>query len=180
MSSKETIPRRFYMPITQAAKEPNLGPAPVKKRRGEPDLRLTPSTEKVQGAGSWGAPAKICLLQGRRRWWRKFLLLTYQKSGMTRTCFGFWLKEGGIPSSSCQNGGLAWICAILVHTISPWGFGASEACGDLSSPSTPQTSCFEAVALEREIADMEEIWFWREQESSCASEVIPYPIYTQK
>ena len=36
--SKETIPRHFCMPITQAAKEP--------------DLRLTPSTEKVQGAGS--------------------------------------------------------------------------------------------------------------------------------
>ena len=53
MSSKETIPRRFYMPITQAAKEP--------------DLRLTPSTEKVQEAGSWEAPAEICLLQGRRR-----------------------------------------------------------------------------------------------------------------
>ena len=50
--SKETIPRHFCMPITQAAKEP--------------DLRLTPSTEKVQGAGSWEAPAEICLLQDRR------------------------------------------------------------------------------------------------------------------
>ena len=166
MSSKETIPRRFHMPITQAAKEP--------------DLRLTPSTEKVQGAGSWEAPAKICLLQGRRRWWRKFLLRTYQKSGMTKTCFGFWLKEGGTPSSSCRNGGLARICAILVHTVSPGGFGASEARRDLSPLSTPQTSCFKAVALEKEIADMEEIWLRREQESSCVSEVIPYPIYTQK
>ena len=34
--SKETIPRHLCMPITQAAKEP--------------DLRLTPSTEKVLGA----------------------------------------------------------------------------------------------------------------------------------
>ena len=166
VSSKETIPRRFYMPITQAAKEP--------------DLRLTPSTEKMQGAGSWEAPAEICLLWGRRCWWRKIFLPTYQKSGMTRTCFGFWLKEGGAHSSPCQNGGLARIYAILVHTVSPWGFGAPEARGDLSPPSTPQTSCFKAVALEREIADMEEIWFWGEQESSCASEVIPYPIYTQK
>ena len=53
MSSKETIPRRFYMPITQAAKEP--------------DLRLTPFTEKVQGAGGWEAPTKVFLLQRRRR-----------------------------------------------------------------------------------------------------------------
>ena len=51
--SKETIPRHFCMPITQAAKEP--------------DLRLTPSTEKVLGARGWEAPTEICLLQGRRR-----------------------------------------------------------------------------------------------------------------
>ena len=67
MLSKGIIPQYFYMPITQAAKEPNLSLTPVKKRCREPDLRLTPSTEKLQGAGSWGAPAKICLLQGRRR-----------------------------------------------------------------------------------------------------------------
>ena len=36
--SKETIPRHFCMPITQAAKES--------------DLELTPSTEKAQGVGS--------------------------------------------------------------------------------------------------------------------------------
>ena len=36
--SKETIPRHCCAPITQAAKEPVL--------------RLTPSTEKAQGAGS--------------------------------------------------------------------------------------------------------------------------------
>ena len=29
---KKTIPQYFYMPITQAAKEPNGGPAPLKKR----------------------------------------------------------------------------------------------------------------------------------------------------
>ena len=45
-------PKCFCTLITQAAKEPNLGPAPVKKRCREPDLRLTPSTEKVQGARS--------------------------------------------------------------------------------------------------------------------------------
>ena len=32
MLFKETIPQYFYMPITQAAKEPNVGPAPLKKR----------------------------------------------------------------------------------------------------------------------------------------------------
>ena len=32
MLIKETIPQYFYMPITQAAKEPNVGPAPLKKR----------------------------------------------------------------------------------------------------------------------------------------------------
>ena len=32
MLSKGTIPQYFYMPITQAAKEPNEGPAPSKKR----------------------------------------------------------------------------------------------------------------------------------------------------
>ena len=40
--SEETIPQYFYMPITQAAKEPNLRPAPLKKRCREPNLRLTP------------------------------------------------------------------------------------------------------------------------------------------
>ena len=49
---KEIIPQHFCMPITQAAKEP--------------DLRLTPSTEKAQGARSWEAPARICRLQGRQ------------------------------------------------------------------------------------------------------------------
>ena len=55
MLSKETIPRHFYMPITQAAKEPNLGLAPLKKRCREPDLRLTPFEETVQRAGGGGA-----------------------------------------------------------------------------------------------------------------------------
>ena len=35
MSIKGTIPQYFYMPITQAAKEPNVGPAPLKKRYRE-------------------------------------------------------------------------------------------------------------------------------------------------
>ena len=55
MLSKETIPQHFYMPITQAAKEPNLGPTPLKKRCREPDPRLAPLEEKVQRAGSGGA-----------------------------------------------------------------------------------------------------------------------------
>ena len=38
--SKEAIPQYFYMPITQAAKEPNLGLAPLKKRCREPDSGL--------------------------------------------------------------------------------------------------------------------------------------------
>ena len=32
MLSKGTIPQYFYMPITQAAKEPDEGPAVLKKR----------------------------------------------------------------------------------------------------------------------------------------------------
>ena len=32
ISSKGAIPQYFYMPITQAAKEPNVWPAPLKKR----------------------------------------------------------------------------------------------------------------------------------------------------
>ena len=35
MLIKGTIPQYFYMPITQAAKEPNEGPAPLKKRYRE-------------------------------------------------------------------------------------------------------------------------------------------------
>ena len=55
MLFKETIPQHFYMPITPAAKEPNLGPASLKKRCREPDLRLAQLEEKVQGAGNGGA-----------------------------------------------------------------------------------------------------------------------------
>ena len=42
MFSKETIPQYFYMPITQAAKEPNLGLAPLKKRCREPEVDEPP------------------------------------------------------------------------------------------------------------------------------------------
>ena len=55
MLFKETILQHFYMRITQAAKKLNLGLAPLKKRCREPDLRLAPLEEKVQGAGSGGA-----------------------------------------------------------------------------------------------------------------------------
>ena len=32
MLIRKITPQYFYMPITQAAKEPNVGPAPLKKR----------------------------------------------------------------------------------------------------------------------------------------------------
>ena len=37
-TSTKTIPQYFYMPITRAAKEPNLGLAPLKKRCREPEV----------------------------------------------------------------------------------------------------------------------------------------------
>ena len=62
MLSEGAILQYFYMPITQAAKEPDLGRAPLKKRCREPGSRLAqlkkrcrePSTveEKMQAAGS--------------------------------------------------------------------------------------------------------------------------------
>ena len=128
--SKETIPRHFCVPITQVAKEP--------------DLRLTPSTEKAQGAGSWEAPARICRLQGRQCWWWKFLLRTYQKPGMTRTCFGFWLKEGKRSSPLWEYGMLPWICASLARTSLFWvseGHGPSVAERVLFSQLSPQAWC---------------------------------------
>ena len=48
MLSKETIPQYFYMPITQAAKEPNVGLAPLKKRCREPNLRLAPLKKRCR------------------------------------------------------------------------------------------------------------------------------------
>ena len=42
MLSEETIPQYFYMPITQAAKEPNLGLASLKKRCREPEVDEPP------------------------------------------------------------------------------------------------------------------------------------------
>ena len=48
ISSKETISQYFYMPITQAAKEPNLGLAPLKKRCREPNLRLAPLKKRCR------------------------------------------------------------------------------------------------------------------------------------
>ena len=144
MLSKETIPRHFYMPIIQAAKEPNLGPTPLKKRCREPDPRLAPLEEKVQRAGSGGASIEPRLRQSRRRWWRKTLLLTRQESDATSTCFGFWLKEVEISSPSYQNGRSSWVCVYLVQTTSPWaseGPGASAE-GVVSSPlHVPQAYC---------------------------------------
>ena len=46
--SKETIPQYFYMLITQAAKEPNLGLAPLKKRCREPNFGLAPLKKRCR------------------------------------------------------------------------------------------------------------------------------------
>ena len=53
MLSKGTIPQYFYMPITQAAKEPDEGPAPLKKRCREPKVGEPPrklAYDKADGA----------------------------------------------------------------------------------------------------------------------------------
>ena len=53
MLSKETIPQYFYMLITQAAKEPNLGLAPLKKRCREPEVDEPPhnhACDRADGA----------------------------------------------------------------------------------------------------------------------------------
>ena len=42
MLSKETITQYFYMPITQAVKEPDVGLAPLKKRCRERGIRRWP------------------------------------------------------------------------------------------------------------------------------------------
>ena len=47
MLSKETIPQYFYMPITQAAKEPNMGLAPSKKRCRERGIRRWPRRKLI-------------------------------------------------------------------------------------------------------------------------------------
>ena len=48
MLSKETIPQYFYMPITQATKEPNLGLVLLKKRCREPDFGLAPLKKRCR------------------------------------------------------------------------------------------------------------------------------------
>ena len=48
ISSKEAIPQYFYMPITQAAKEPNLELALLKKRCREPDFGLAPLKKRCR------------------------------------------------------------------------------------------------------------------------------------
>ena len=47
--SKEAIPQYFYMPITQAAKEPNLGACTVEEKVQRAQLRASAAEEKVQG-----------------------------------------------------------------------------------------------------------------------------------
>ena len=46
--SKEATPQYFYMPSTQAAKESNLGLAPLKKRCREPDSGLAPLKKRCK------------------------------------------------------------------------------------------------------------------------------------
>ena len=56
--SKEAIPQYFYMPITQAAKEPNLGFAPFKKRCRELDFGLAPLKKRCREPNLRPAPLK--------------------------------------------------------------------------------------------------------------------------
>ena len=56
--SKETIPQYFYMLITQAAKEPNLGLAPLKKRCREPDFGLASLKKRCREPNLRPAPLK--------------------------------------------------------------------------------------------------------------------------
>ena len=58
MLSKETIPQYFYMPITQAAKEPNLGLTPLKKRCREPNFGLAPLKKRCREPNLRLAPLK--------------------------------------------------------------------------------------------------------------------------
>ena len=58
MLSKETIPQYFYMPITQAAKEPNLGLTPLKKRCREPDFGLALLKKRCREPNLKPAPLK--------------------------------------------------------------------------------------------------------------------------
>ena len=56
--SKEAIPQYFYMPITQAAKEPNLELAPLKKRCREPDFGLALLKKRCKEPNLRPAPLK--------------------------------------------------------------------------------------------------------------------------
>ena len=58
ISSKEVIPQYFYMPITQAAKEPNLELAPLKKRCREPDFGLAQLKKRCREPNLRPAPLK--------------------------------------------------------------------------------------------------------------------------
>ena len=55
---KEAIPQYFYMPITQAAKEPSLGLAPLKKGYREPDFRLAQLKKRCREPNLRPAPLK--------------------------------------------------------------------------------------------------------------------------
>ena len=56
--SMEAIPQYFYMPVTQAAKESNLGLAPLKKRCREPDFGLAPLKKRCREPNLRPAPLK--------------------------------------------------------------------------------------------------------------------------
>ena len=58
LCSRKTIPQHFYMPITQAAKEPNVGPAPLKKRCREPGIGLAQLKKRCREPNLRPAPLK--------------------------------------------------------------------------------------------------------------------------
>ena len=58
ISSKGAIPQHFYMPITQAAKEPDFGLAPLKKRCRESNPKLAPLKKRCREPNLGPAPLK--------------------------------------------------------------------------------------------------------------------------
>ena len=113
---------------------------------GSKRAQLEPHTaeRKVQGAESWGAFTKNLPATRQRRWWWRIFLLTRQNSGMNRTCFGFWLKEGETPSPLCRKGIFFWIYAFFARISLFWasgGHGASAAERVPFPQPSPQTWC---------------------------------------
>ena len=120
ISSKEAIPQYFYMPITQAAKEPDLGLAQLKKRCREPNLRPAPLKKRCRQPEVDGPPRNhACDIAdgadgGKSYFWRtKNLVRPVPASDFD------WKREK-YHFPLCQDGRLTWICASLVQTTPPW------------------------------------------------------------